>query len=125
MTQSLRQIKRRIKSVENTGKLTRAMEMISISKLRPLQEKLPYGRDYFTAAERILNNFLGDFRPQDHPLMEERRDKRSTTLCLFTSDTGLCGSYNVDIIRLAKDFMTKRGAGTVNLVAVGKKGFTY
>jgi F-type H+-transporting ATPase subunit gamma len=125
VTQSLRQIKRRIRSVESTAKLTRAMEMISIAKLRGFQVKLAFARDYFSRVDRIWNDCLPRFRLYDHPLLAERSRKQKITLCFFTSDTGLCGSYNADILRLAKNFIRERKDYSLNLVAFGKKGFTY
>lgn len=125
MTQSLRQIKRRIRSVESIAKLTRAMEMISIAKLRPFQAKLAFAKEYFSKVEQIWNNFLPHFEPKDHPFLAERPDKHKITLCLITSDTGLCGSYNSDILRCAKTFIAQHKGKALNLVTVGKKGFVY
>jgi F-type H+-transporting ATPase subunit gamma len=125
MTQSLRQIKRRIKSVESTSKLTRAMEMISIAKLRSFQVKLAFAREYFSKVDRVWNDYLPKFRPHDHPLLANRLQKKKITLCVFTSDTGLCGSYNADILRLAKNFIAEKKDFSVDVVTFGKRGFVY
>jgi F-type H+-transporting ATPase subunit gamma len=125
MTQSLRQIKRRIRSVESTAKLTRAMEMISIAKLRSFQNKLAFMKGYFARVDRIWQQYLPKFRPGDHPLLADRPEKKKITLCVVTSDTGLCGSYNADILRLAKSFLQKKQGVALNLVTFGKKGFVY
>jgi F-type H+-transporting ATPase subunit gamma len=125
MTQNLRQIKRRIKSVESTAKLTRAMEMISIAKLRSFQGKLAFAREYFSKVDRIWNQYLPKYRNLDHPLLKRRRDVKKTTLCVLTSDTGLCGSYNADILRLAKNFISEKKDRALNFVTFGKRGFVY
>lgn len=125
MTQTLRQIRRRIRSIENTEKLTKAMELISISKLRPLRERLIFASEYFLKTQEIVQRLLASFINLNHPFLKERQNKQKITLCVFTSDTGLCSSYNSDIIRAAEKFILEQKAYEVNLVSVGKKGFIY
>ena len=125
MIQSLQQIKRRIRSIENTEKLTHAMEVISISKLRAAEERLLRAREYFSRLDKTLNNVLESFGASGHPLLEAREAKGKTTLCLITSDTGLCGSYNHNILREAQDFISGHAAGGIDLVAVGKRAVGY
>lgn len=123
MSQSLRQIKRRIKSIENTAKLTHAMEMIAIAKLRPLQDRLSYARMVTSRMESLLGrlSFEGEALP---PLMTAHPQRRRVTLCVLTSDTGLCGSYNQDVIRAAEEYMASETA-RVEVIAVGKRGFIH
>jgi F-type H+-transporting ATPase subunit gamma len=125
MIQTLRQIKRRIRSIENTKKLTHAMEIISVSKLRPLQNRLILAKEFFLKTDGILGNVLSSFEKISHPLLEERERKQKVSLCLLTSDTGLCGSYNHDILHEAQEWIRQHTGREVNLVVVGKKGFTH
>ncbi len=125
MTQSLRQIKSRIHSIENTEKLTRAMEMVSVSKLKSAQRALVHSREYSSKVDGILRNLLFSFKKEGHPLLEERENKKSLALCVITSDTGLCGSYNHSIIRAAQDFLGKTGGREIKLITVGKKALSY
>ena len=125
MIQSLRQIKRRIRSIENTEKLTHAMELIAVSKLRPLQERLGFCTEYFSKADEMLQHFLASLDSVDHPFLKERKPKRKISLCVLTSGTGLCGSHNYDIIRATEKFISEQKGTEVHLVTVGKKGYIY
>jgi len=125
MTQSLRQIRRRIRSIESTEKLTHAMEMIAVSKLRPLQERLGIYAEYFLKADEILRHFLTNFSALEHPFLKEKEKKQKLTLCIITSDTGLCGSHNYDMIRATEKFIAEQKVCQVSLICVGKKGFIH
>jgi len=126
MTLSIRQIKSRIRGIQNVNKLTHAMEMISISKLRPAQNQLIASRQYFLKIDALLKNLLSDdSRTIVHPLIEERPVKQKIAICLITSDTGLCGNYNRNIIRLAEEAMNKYEKEKILLFAVGRKGLNY
>jgi len=125
MSQSLRRIKNRIKSIENTEKLTRAMEMISVSKLRSLQRNLLNYKEFCLKLEGTLQRLTSSFKSIKHPLLEEQEHIQNITVCLITSDAGLCGSYNNNLIRKAQDFILQNNVKNINLVAVGKKGFNH
>src|SRR5208337_1530558 len=104
MIQSFRQLKDRIKSIDNTRKITRAMEMVSASKLTRAKGAFFASKPYFSDLERVLFSFLSDIGPAGHPLLEERGEKRSIALVVVTSDTGLCSTYNNNVIKLAVEF---------------------
>jgi F-type H+-transporting ATPase subunit gamma len=125
MIQTLRQIKARIRGIENTWKITRAMEMVAVSKLRRLQSALGPLRAYFGKLDHLVQNYLADLGERSHPFLEAKKRTKTVALCLITSDSGLCGTYNESLIRVAKDFISRYGAKEVNLIAIGKKGFTY
>jgi len=125
MLQSLKIIKRRIRSVENTKKITKAMEMVSGAKLRKSESVLQSGKPYFLGLEQMLKNLLCGIDISGHQILEERTQKKTIGLCVVSSDTGLCSSYNDNIIKLAEDFISKRGKDKVKLVTVGKKAFGY
>jgi len=125
MAQSVKVLKTRIKSVESIHKMTRAMEMVSSSKLRPLQKKLQATQEYFLKMDGIKNSLLAGFGGTKSALVEERAVKRKILLCVVTSDTGLCGNYNSAVMRKAEEFMRDKAAGSISLVAIGKKGLSH
>lgn len=125
MIQSFRQLKDRIKSIENTRKITRAMEMVSASKLNRVKSAFFSSKPYFAGLERVLSGFLSDAEPASHPLLEQRKEKRTIALLVITSDTGLCSTYNNNVLKLAKEFADKTGRDNIKIIAVGKEAFSY
>lgn len=121
---ALRDIKRRIRSVENTRQITKAMEMVSAAKLRRAQGRVEKARPYATKMQAILDNLSAASGAVAHPFFEER-EVRHTTLVLVTSDRGLCGSFNNNLVRRAQVFLGERDPQTVELACVGKKGFDF
>jgi F-type H+-transporting ATPase subunit gamma len=125
MARSLKQIKTRIRSIQNTEKVTHAMEMISVSKLNRIDHILNAIRPYSSRLESILNNFINSIQPLSNPFLEKKITSGKTCLCLITSDMGLCGVYNNNIIRLAEEFIIKSGKENIVLVAIGRKGLNF
>jgi len=125
MTQSLKQIKSRIRSIENTKKVTNAMQMVSASKLHRLGRVHDGMKTYFLKLESMLADLLNSGVPVTHPLVTPRQPVTNIALCVITSDSGLCGMYNQDALAAAEDFIDRQGRGRVGVIAVGKKGFTY
>lgn len=121
--QSLRAIRRRIRSIENTQKLTKAMEMISVAKLRAIQTQIAHFNVYFEKMDHMMGQVLAATPDPCHPLLCDRKKKEKILLCLLTSDTGLCGNYNHVIMREAKQFIHEHTARHIQMVVVGKKGF--
>ncbi|MFA6349413.1 MAG: FoF1 ATP synthase subunit gamma, partial [Candidatus Omnitrophota bacterium] len=125
MIQSLRQIKSRIKSIQNTHKLTRAMEMISLTKMRSFQRSLPVYKRFFSKLENMIYDLSASFDTAPHPFLRPIEECKKATLCVITSDTGLCGAYNHNILAAAEDFLRKDKCLKTDLIAIGKKGFVY
>lgn len=125
MAQSLRQIKNRIKSVENTQKVTSAMQMISVAKLNHIDKKLFLARPYFVRLESFLYDLLAGVEENNSVFLRKKQTLAPVVLCIITSDTGLCGNYNHNIIKFAEDFIKKIGLSNINLVLIGQKGFRY
>ena len=125
MAQNLRQIKNRIRSIENTKKVTAAMEMISVAKLNRIDDRLFTARPYFAKLQALLNNLLAETKDISHPLLKERQAKERTTLCIITSDSGLCGLYNNNVIRISENFMRNFDRKKLDLVLVGRRGLNY
>jgi len=122
---SVRQLKKRIKSVESTRKIARAMEMVSSTKLRKIGEKVNAMRPYADHMEEILKNVVAAAEDLRHPLTEKRAERKNVILCVIASDSGLCGSYNVNLLRLVDGFIRNNPGVNVAIVPVGKKGLSY
>ena len=125
MIQSLKTIKNRIRSIDNTKKVTAAMEMISVSKLNRIEKTLFVLRPYILSLERVMLNLVNSQEHIAHPYFDAKVGCDKLCLCVITSDGGLCGSYNNNIIRVAEEFIRGRGKDKVSLVCVGRKGFNY
>jgi F-type H+-transporting ATPase subunit gamma len=124
MALSFRQIKNRISGIQNVNKITHAMEMISMAKLKPSQNQLMPQRNYFLKMEELLKKISGNTLGIVDPLFQKKDLVNKITLCLVTSDTGLCASYNDNIIHFAEGFMAASG-NKCSLVIVGRKGLNY
>jgi len=120
---TLRVLRRRIRSVQNTQQITKAMEMVAAAKLRRAQAKAVAARPYAVKITEMLNNLAGAASELDHPLFKAREVK-NTALVLVTSDRGLCGAYNSNLLRAAEQRLRAAAAPT-SLVLVGKKGRDY
>jgi len=125
MGQSIRQIKNRIKSVENTEKVTSAMQMVASSKLNRMDTLLAAVRPYFFKVESLTNNLLTSVEKIESPFIAARQTSGKILLCLIASDSGLCGVYNNNILRVADEFLRSKDKSKIKLVLVGKKGFNY
>lgn len=111
-------IKKRINSVKNIRKITRAMEMVSASKMKKATEKALATRDYAQLALELLINIGKEVR--EHPLLEERK-MNNILMIVVASNKGLCGSYNGNILRKAKEIIEKHEAKNLAYITVGKK----
>ncbi|MFH1208661.1 MAG: ATP synthase F1 subunit gamma [Candidatus Omnitrophota bacterium] len=120
MSGELRALKNRIRGVENIQKITKAMEMVAAAKLKRFQKLHEQTTPYVRTLEGVLNRLLATDVPLQHPLLETREEKKMALL-VITSDTGLCGSYNQNLIEEAKKFLKSR-SGTPLLVGIGKHG---
>ncbi|OGW72379.1 MAG: ATP synthase F1 subunit gamma [Omnitrophica bacterium GWA2_52_12] len=129
----LRGIKSRIKSVENTRKITRAMEMVSAAKLRRFQGFLTKARPYTTELEKMMLRLVDAQNSQapdqgaekkpsyEHPFFAPRTENQ-TSLLLVTADSGLCGPHNMLLIEMARDFLKRSQKPAPVIFAVGKAG---
>ncbi len=122
--ESLKILKRRIKTVSSTMQLTRAMELVSAAKLRKAQTRLVSSRPYASKMQTILENLSLASTALTHPLFE-KREVKNKGLVIITSDRGLCGSYNVNVFRKAEEFLNKEHKEKIQLILMGKKGFHY
>ena len=118
---TLKAIRKRISLIRNTQQITKAMKMVSAAKLRRAQEAVLAARPYADKMAELLRNVAARVSQEAHPLLNAREEKK-IHLLLFTSDRGLCGGYNANLIRAAEAFIRREGAGKeINLVLVGRK----
>ena len=119
---SVRQIRRRIRSVENTAKITKAMSMIAASKMRRAQEAALQGRPYSDQMRSLLADLLAQPHEEEtlHPLLR-RREPRNVEIVHITPDRGLTGGLNANINRTASQFILGLERN-VSVIAMGKKG---
>ncbi len=118
-----RAIARRIRSVKNISQVTRAMEMVAAAKMRRAQSSTLASRPYAEKAWQVLTYVAAQPGATKimHPLLEERTEVRALALVLITGDRGLCGAYNVNVIRKALGFMTAQQK-PVRLITIGRRG---
>jgi F-type H+-transporting ATPase subunit gamma len=117
-------IRRRIRSVRSTEQITKAMKMVSASKLRRAQEAMFAARPYARKMLEVLASMASRANPGAHPLLEERGGSR-VILVVITADKGLCGGFNANIIRAASQFLAERDAKDLELAIVGRKARDY
>lgn len=125
MAQSLKQIKNRIRSIENTRKVTSAMQMISATKLSRIDYLLSQARPFAGKLDALLAGLSRGRDVSFNPFLKGRSGSGSIALCVVTSDNGLCGVYNANVLRLAQEFISRYEKGRVKLVIIGKKGYNY
>ena len=122
---SSREIRRRIRSVRNISQITRAMEMVSASKMRRAQQRVTASRPYAERLQGVIADLANlQLDPQDlanFPLLQQREIKR-TELVVLTPDKGLTGPLNSNILRRASRFILEEAGAPVQVVASGKKG---
>jgi len=122
---NLLDIRRRIKSVKNTQQITKAMKMVSAARLRRAQERAVAARPFATKMTEVLTGLAArageDF---SHPLLDARGDGRYL-LVLVTADKGLAGAFNANLIKAAQAFIREHEGRTVELLAVGRRGYDF
>ena len=122
-----KEIRSQIKSVENTKKITKAMEMVAASKMRKAQERMLAARPYSEKVRNIAAH-LGEANPEyTHPFMQVNGDAKKAGVIVVTTDKGLCGGLNTNVLRVVINKVRDlQGAGVaVEAVAIGNKGLGF
>ncbi len=123
--ENLRDLRHRVRSVRNIGQITRAMKFVSTSKLRKAQERIYSARPYANRMLAVLNSLATRVDPSQHPLLAQRDGDR-VMLVVITSDKGLCGAFNANIIRAAVQFIESDAANReLSLSLLGRKGVDW
>src|SRR5467141_2444561 len=120
---TLRDIQRRIRSVQSTQKITRAMKLVAAAKLRRAQERILAARPYAAKMGELLGNLVSAASGSDgaqHPLLEQREGPRRQ-IVIITADKGLAGAFNSNVIRRALELIRQSNTTEVTLVVVGRK----
>ncbi|MBL7148541.1 MAG: ATP synthase F1 subunit gamma [Candidatus Cloacimonetes bacterium] len=120
---TLKEIKLRIESVKNTKQITNAMKMVAASKLRRAQENILQARPYADYINVMLKTLKLKNTTTSHPLLTDISGEGKTALIIVTSDRGLCGSFNSQIIRKAQSHIKKHF--NVDIICIGKKGYDF
>ncbi|NLB18226.1 MAG: F0F1 ATP synthase subunit gamma [Syntrophomonadaceae bacterium] len=123
MAKGVRDFKRRIRSVNSTRQITKAMKMVSAAKLRKAQEKAESSRPYTGKLQEILARLVAMSSSAKHPLLETHDPIKMVTYVVITGDRGLCGGFNTNIIRKANQtIMEDERPVEAGIVAVGRRG---
>jgi len=122
-----KEIRTKIKSVQNTRKITKAMEMVAASKMRKAQERMRHARPYGDKIRTIAAHLAHANTEYRHPFLIRREDVKDVGLIVVTSDKGLCGGLNTNALRLALNKVREwQGEGRgVQVTAIGNKGFGF
>lgn len=121
---SLRDLRRRTKSVKNTQQITSAMKMVSAAKLRRAQDAILSARPFAKKMLEVLNSLATRADAEAHPLLRAREPK-NVDVIVISADKGLCGSFNANIMKKAEGFLGKVESETLDLQLVGKKSRDY
>ena len=124
-----KEIRGKIKSVENTKKITKAMEMVAASKMRKAQDRMRAARPYSDKVRAITANLAGANPEYTHPFMAQAKDVKANAVgfIVVTTDKGLCGGMNTNVLRqVTQKTRELEGAGKrIEAVAIGKKALSF
>ena len=121
---SIRELRKRIRSISNLSQVTRAMEMVAASRMRRAQEQVTASRPYAAKAWEILTQLVAQGAVVDVPaeLLTDRDPVRSVVLILISGDRGLAGGYNGAMVRAATQFLQSKNGAERRIITVGRKG---
>ncbi len=130
MPGQLKEVRNRIKSVQSTQQITKAMKMVSAAKLRRAQDAIIQMRPYARKMQDILSNIVSNSEAGIAMGLATERPVEKILLIVITSDRGLCGAFNSNLIKLARTRITEKYAaqhkkGNVEIWSIGKKGYEY
>lgn len=128
MAGQLKEVRNRIKSVQSTQQITKAMKMVSAAKLRRAQDAITQMRPYAQKLQEMLSNIVSSIEGGTTLALAEERPVEKVLLIVITSDRGLCGGYNANIVKLAKSTVAEKyssqfSKGNVTVWNIGKKGW--
>lgn len=128
MPGQLKEVRNRIKSVQSTQQITKAMKMVSAAKLRRAQDAIIQMRPYANKLQEMLSNIVSNMEGGTSLALAEERPIEKVLLIVITSDRGLCGAYNSNVVKLTKQIIADKYAaqfkkGNVSIWNIGKKGY--
>lgn len=128
---NLKEVRNRIGSVKTTQQITKAMKLVAASKLKRAQDRITQMRPYSKKLNVILSNLMQSLEGEDISLaLNKVREPKKVLIVLVTSDKGLCGGFNSNLIKTTRNLLnttyaTQAAAGNVTLLPIGKKGYDY
>lgn len=130
MSGQLKEVRERIKSVKSTQQITKAMKMVSASKLRKAQQGIVQLRPYAERLNKMLVNILSNLEGEADTVFKDDRGEEKIAIVVVTSNKGLCGAFNSNVIKEAvakikNDYWSQYEAGNVTIFPIGKKGFEF
>jgi F-type H+-transporting ATPase subunit gamma len=130
MSGALKEVRNRIKSVQSTQQITKAMKMVSAAKLRRAQDAITQMRPYAQKLQEMLSNIVSNSEGEVSMALAAERAVENVLIIIVTSDRGLCGGYNSNLIKLAKQiakekYATQLAKGNVQFLPIGKKGYEH
>ncbi len=130
MSGALKEVRNRIKSVQSTQQITKAMKMVSAAKLRRAQDAITQMRPYAQKLQEMLGNIVSDSEGNTNTPLAMERPIEKVLVIIVTSDRGLCGGYNSNLIKLAKQIIKEKypiqhSKGNVQVLPIGKKGYEH
>ena len=124
MAGQLKEVRNRIKSTHSTQQITKAMKMVSAAKLRRAQDAITQMRPYARKLQDMLSNIIGSLEGDMNLALAETRAVNNVLLIVITSDRGLCGGYNANVVKLAKATIAEKyPTQKITIWNIGKKGF--
>ncbi|MBS1512539.1 MAG: ATP synthase F1 subunit gamma [Bacteroidetes bacterium] len=130
MSGALKEVRNRIKSVQSTQQITKAMKMVSAAKLRRAQDAITQMRPYAQKLQEMLSNIVSNSDGDVKVALAAERQVEKVLIIVVTSDRGLCGGYNSNLIKLAKQiirekYTAQQAKGNVQVLPIGKKGYEH
>src|SRR5579875_2082280 len=130
MAGQLKEVRNRIKSVQSTQQITKAMKMVSAAKLRRAQDAIIQMRPYAKKLQEMLSNIVSNTQAEGGNALAAERPVEKVLLIAITSDRGLAGAYNANVIKLTKltireKYASQFAKGNVTIWSIGKKGYEH
>ncbi len=130
MSGKLKEVRERISSVQSTQQITKAMKMVSAAKLRRAQDAIVQMRPYADKLNKMLVNILSNLEAGASTVYNEARESENVLIVVVTSNRGLCGAFNSNIIKAAESrienqYARQKESGKLNLLCIGKKGYEH
>ena len=124
MAGQLKEVRNRIKSTQSTQQITKAMKMVSAAKLRRAQDAITQMRPYARKLQDMLSNIIGSLEGDMNLALAETRPVNNVLLIVITSDRGLCGGYNANVVKMAKATIAEKyPTQKITIWNIGKKGY--
>ncbi|MBP6062546.1 MAG: ATP synthase F1 subunit gamma [Fusobacteriaceae bacterium] len=120
-----KEIRNRIKSVQSTHQITKAMEIVSTTKFKKFSKIVEDSKVYSKSIKEVLKNIASGVKSESHPLFDGRENPKRVCVIVMTSDRGLCGSFNNNVLKKLEELRRNNPGKEVSVIAIGKKTREY